>query len=202
MRILSLVGSFLFVALPAFCQGEELAKILQRFDRNCQKVSTVNYRSPELVQPGSRRTFFVSGKLQRRPRRDSKLIDRSCFPVKAETLSVSLSFLDRRVNTIPLFRHRSTVSFNYVKPIAFSPDGRFLVLQIDRSNSLDLQSEVDIVDTAGGFLPFHLDICPEATFGETFVGFIDNDRAQFRCLSGKENDREVWHLSRRSREKD
>ncbi len=199
MRILTLAGGLLCLALPAFCQGEDFAQILSRFDRNCSRLSTINYRSPEVVQPRSGKVFFISGTLQRRPRQESVLIGSSCFPVKAETPKVSLVFLDQKINSIPLHRHRSTISFNYVKPVAFSPNGRFLVLQVNSSNGVDLQSSLDVIDTERGYLPLHLDICPDATFGSVFLDFLDNDRAKFKCISGDRNNQEVWDLRRSSK---
>jgi len=186
---------YLLLTFPSFSQGEELSLILQKLGSNCRQIAKTNYRSPELVQPRSGRVFFVTGTLQRRPRQDTTN-GGNCFPIKAETPTVTLNLLERRVNLVPLFRHRSTAFFNYVKPVAFSPNGRYLVLQVLRSNGIDLYSSIDVIDTERRYLSLYLNICPDATFGATFKGFVDNDRVEFNCV-GDANQREVWDLSRR-----
>ncbi len=189
------MGCYLLLALPAFSQGEDLASVLKGLGKNCRSVSQINYQSPALVQPRSGLTFHVTGRLQRRPRKDTVSLG-SCFPIKAETPIVNLILLGRRQNIIPLFRHRSTVFFNYVKPVAFSPDGRYLVLQVSRSNGIDLYSSMDIIDTERSYLPLYLDICQDSTFGATFGSFIKQNQIEFNCI-GESVKQERWDLTRR-----
>lgn len=197
MQRLILTGCYLILAFPVLSQGEDLALILQGLGKNCQNVNQINYQSPGLVQPRSGLTFSVSGMLQRRPRKDTISLG-NCFPIKAETPAVTLNLSDHRGNIVPLFRHRSTVFFNYVKPVAFSPDGRYLVLQISRSNGIDLYSSMDIIDTERSYLPLYLDICQDSTFGATFSNFVDQTQVKFSCI-GESQKEERWDLVRRSK---
>lgn len=193
MRLVALGGLVGILALPALAQGEDISRFIQQLDPSCRKVSSVNYKSPALVQPRSGRFFFTTGTLRRMPYQKGQ-----CLPAHVQTPTVSLVFLDRKTHVLPLLRHRSVIFFQYVTPLAFSPDGRFLVLRVDRSNGVDLYSTLDVLDTEREFLPLHLPICTDATFGASFQGFVDDYRIQVRCLTGEENSTQVWDLRRRT----
>ncbi len=69
-------------------------------------------------------------------------------------------------------------------------------LKISRSNGIDLHSSMDIIDTERSYLPLHLDICQDSTFGASFGNFIDQNQIEFNCI-GESVKQEKWDLTRK-----
>jgi len=162
---------------------------------NCQSSTEVTYRSQQLTSPDSITSIYFEVILRRTGKTGDYGDGDYCYPLyNRETLK-------RKIVTADLTTSRNielppeNEAYVVMKPISFSPDSRYVVIQEDYAwNGGDGETAHRILDTENNYQDLSLYPCQDSYGGGEYEGFISPSEILFSCYEPMSSDFAVVNL--------
>ena len=157
--------------------------IFEQLDRDCHNTVEIEYNSEKLQSLDGETTVYFNGTL-RRLAQDNLYGYETCPPLGRSTPKTTMivETSNRKINIEHIPDHHSQT---FRKPLSFSPNGRYLVVEKNIAyEGGDGETDIVIYDLENNYQVVPINICPMGNYSADFFeykGFILSNRILFQC---------------------
>jgi len=164
-----------------------IAEFLKAIEtRNCATSTEVNYRSEQLESPNEKVSIHFEGVFRRLGQKNDYLDGDRCTPLQTLQAPRTEMALQRtgNISKIPLPSITDNSYGNYIYPVSFSKDSRYLIANSQWTNGYAGWNNFVIFDTENNYRILASSPCIHDESGGQFKGFISANEAVFECYPG------------------
>jgi len=149
---------------------------------NCEGSTEVTYRSQQLTSPNSKTSVYFEVILRRIGKSGDYSDGSYCYPLYSRQTPKSKMVVEEPTSLRNLELEPEDEAYVVMKPISFSPDGRYVVIREDYAwNGGDGETANRILDTNNDYQALPLYPCQEHYGGGEYEGFISPSEILFSC---------------------
>lgn len=210
------LSSFFGSMTPALAQTDQgLTQLSQdlftRLNGNCQGATEIRYESNQLAHPNGNTTVLIRMNLKRMGQVNSRPVDNfnlirctanTSAPLSGELIVVEGEKITRKRIVDVLGLTNSLYNYIVANPVAFSAEGRYLVVRLDLYDGRE-NTWVNhlVLDTLDDYKLVSFSNC-DTYQSNNYLGFLSPSQVVFACENpGTPGPIEVFDLEKRSRRK-
>ena len=179
----SIVAISLYLGNIAKILATTYQDIFEQLDRDCHNTVEIEYNSEKLQSLDGETTVYFNGTL-RRLAQDNLYGYETCPPLGRSTPKTTMivETSNRKINIEHIPDHHSQT---FRKPLSFSPNGRYLVVEKNIAyEGGDGETDIVIYDLENNYQVVPINICPIGNYYADFFeykGFTSSNQIVFQC---------------------